>query len=526
MKRMNLAAKFFLPVGAALLVILVVVAWFIGSSTTAQVEEAFTENLNTLAVSSRMMLHSAAEEYCRSHGLEFHRVLPGTGGAGSEQGRFEQECLRAFTADPKLESRRARLVDAEGRPRLYVLAPARLQDECTNCHDAYGVDMFKSRQSGDLVAAFGVSASTAGMLRRERSIRLLAGLAVLGVLGLISLVIHFFVRRTIIRPLTSLGQSIGRLAAGDLTVAVAVDSRDELGRLGESFNHMAGQLNRAIGKVEEATGILASSSTQITANLGQMATGAEKQSAQAAAVSEAVAQLTRAIHDSVQNAGQTGETTNAVQAAAESGGQVVADMIERIQRIAGVVRDSATVLNGLSAASTQIGQMANVINEIADQTNLLALNAAIEAARAGEHGRGFAVVADEVRKLAERTAKSTREIRETIGRIQAETSRAVSSMNAGLGEVAQGVTLADRAGEALRRIVGVARDANQMVQQISQANQEELRAAEQIRRNMEAIDTVTRESARSTGEIQAAIEELGVRTTEMQQLVAGFRLKR
>jgi methyl-accepting chemotaxis protein len=195
-----------------------------------------------------------------------------------------------------------------------------------------------------------------------------------------------------------------------------------------------------------------------------------------------------------------------------------------MNRIAAVVNQSAQTVKALGKSSDQIGEIIGVIDDIADQTNLLALNAAIEAARAGEQGRGFAVVADEVRKLAERTTKATKEIAGMIKQIQGETTGAVSAMEEGTKEVEQGKELAEKAGVSLKEIVEVSQRVTDMVAQIAAASEEQSSASEQISKNVEAISAVTGETASGTQQIARAAEDLNRLTENLQQLVGRFKL--
>jgi methyl-accepting chemotaxis protein len=193
-----------------------------------------------------------------------------------------------------------------------------------------------------------------------------------------------------------------------------------------------------------------------------------------------------------------------------------------MKRIAQVVEVSAGTVKELGKSSDQIGEIIGVIDDIADQTNLLALNAAIEAARAGEQGRGFAVVADEVRKLAERTTKATKEIAGMIKKIQSDTAGAVASMEEGTAEVKQGMKLADRAGASLQEIVGVSQKVTDMVTQIAAASEEQSSASEQISKNVEGISKVTGETAQGTQQIARAAEDLNRLTDNLQRLIEQF----
>jgi len=220
----------------------------------------------------------------------------------------------------------------------------------------------------------------------------------------------------------------------------------------------------------------------------------------------------------------TADTAKQARASAEQGGSVVKETVNGMQSIAEVVRVSAATVQELGKSSDQIGEIIGVIDDIADQTNLLALNAAIEAARAGEQGRGFAVVADEVRKLAERTTKATKEIATMIKKIQGDTHGAVTAMEKGTKHVDEGIKLADRAGTSLNEIVGISQKVTDMVTQIAAASEEQSTTSEMISKNVEAISTVTGESARGTQEIARASEELKQLTERLSELLSKFKV--
>jgi methyl-accepting chemotaxis protein len=234
--------------------------------------------------------------------------------------------------------------------------------------------------------------------------------------------------------------------------------------------------------------------------------------------------MTKTIVENSKNASSTAETAKEAKIAAEQGGNVVNETVGGMKRIAHVVKQSAGTVQELGRSSDQIGEIIGVIDDIAAQTNLLALNAAIEAARAGEQGRGFAVVADEVRKLAERTTKATKEIAGMIKKIQADTKGAVVSMEEGTREVDDGITLADKAGASLLEIVGISQKVTDMVAQIAAASEEQSSASEQISKNVEAISAVTGETAQGVQQIARASEDLNRLTENLQQILSKFSL--
>ena len=309
----------------------------------------------------------------------------------------------------------------------------------------------------------------------------------------------------------------------DLRERVEVTSNDEVGQLGSSFNELVDKVHDVIAEVTTASTEVAAASTEIAASAEQIATGMGEQSQQITTVSSAVEQMSASVVEVARKSADAANSANESGRIAADGGDVVADTINGMRSINDAVSSSAASVQELGKRGEQIGEVITVINDIADQTNLLALNAAIEAARAGEHGRGFAVVADEVRKLADRTTQATQEIAGSIQAIQDETTTAVDKMNAGTDEVTTGVAKAEQAGEALQQIVASAQDVSSMVQSIAAAAEEQSAASEEVSRNIEQIAAVTRQTSDGTGQAAQAATELSQRAETLQQLVGQFK---
>jgi methyl-accepting chemotaxis protein len=326
------------------------------------------------------------------------------------------------------------------------------------------------------------------------------------------------------KPLDQVLESVKQVAKGDLTARCQIKTHDELGMLAGEVNVMAGNLQQTMDQVVQCSTQVASAAGQLYSTSEQMATGAEEVAAQTGTVATAGEEMAMTSTEIANNCSTAALGARQASDRALAGASVVEGTVTVMNRIAEQVRSTAQTVEGLGARGDQIGEIIGTIEDIADQTNLLALNAAIEAARAGEQGRGFAVVADEVRALAERTTRATREIGEMIKAIQNETRSAVAAMEKGVKEVETGTGEASRSGEALQDILEQINTVVSQVNQIAVAAEQQTAITGEISSNIHQITEVVAGTARGAQESATAASQLAGLAGTMQHLVDQFKL--
>jgi len=324
------------------------------------------------------------------------------------------------------------------------------------------------------------------------------------------------------RSITDLLAVINQVARGDLTLRGKV-TNDALGNVSDSINYMLDNFTKVLERVRKAAMEVAMSANNILLAADEMQAGATQQDQEITNTSSAVEELTVSMKQVSNNAEASAEAARRALDAAEQGNRAVRDTLEGMQRIRASVQATAKKIKSLGDRSLEISEIINVINDITEQTNLLALNAAIEAARAGEAGRGFAVVADEVRKLAEHSRSATKDIAALIKAIQAETNEAVVVMEDGTKEVEGGAQLADQAGRALDAISSVVRQSAELVQEISLASKQQVRGTEGVAHAMQIISGITRQTSQGTRGTVATVSQLVKLSDQLNEALAQFR---
>jgi len=340
-------------------------------------------------------------------------------------------------------------------------------------------------------------------------------------------VLAWIVSKAILKPINDLTGRLRDIAEGDadLTQKVDEDRNDELGELGRWFNVFVSRIHDTIAQATTVSGEVLTTAKDIAATTDTMAKGLEDQRHQTTQVAAGVEEMSATVLEVARRSAEASDAATAAGDRAGAGGGVVKRTVTTIGAIADVVNDSAGAVGQLGRRAEEIGQVINVINDIADQTNLLALNAAIEAARAGEHGRGFAVVADEVRKLAERTTHATEEVSQSIKAIQTETSSAVDRMNQGTGRVQEGVNCAEEAGVSLDSIVQSSQEVADVIRGIAAATEQQSQAADDMSRSVESITQVTKTSAAGATQVADSADGLRERSERLSALLSDFKVR-
>ncbi len=461
-----------------------------------------------------------------------------------QQARFQ---VRGYTYSGKAEFQQTALNAIDQAVALLKALPARLPaeyaaslDDSASAMAAYrdAVNQFGTAQIAseqalqrmsvqgqvllDTAAAMTVSQTEVRDQGTQQAKTMLGGATLLALL--LGVLAAFAITRQIIVPLRQTLAAAERVANGDLRQDLVVERRDELGQLQASMQRMTQGLRQLIGGIGDGVTQIASAAEELSAVTEQTSAGVNNQKVETDQVATAMNEMAATVQEVARNAEQASEAALMADQQAREGDKVVGEAIAQIERLAGEVVNSSEAMNQLKAESDKIGSVLDVIKSVAQQTNLLALNAAIEAARAGEAGRGFAVVADEVRSLAQRTQQSTEEIEELIASLQSGTQRVASVMDNSRALTDSSVELTRRAGGSLDTITRTVSSIQSMNQQIATAAEQQSAVAEEINRSVMNVRDISDQTSAASEETASSSVELARLGTHLQGLVGKFRL--
>lgn len=537
LRNMNIAPRAFL--GFAFIALLVIVLGVFAVNRMAIIRQASVD-METNQLPSVVFLGNITENVLRLRILSF-RVLENRDAAGlqdadirinvlADKVREAQKSYAALPAGPEeaaVYKAFAATLDSylQAQNQMMELSRQNKVDEMHNLINTRikdGTDLM-GEQLNKLIAINRAGATEADALAGDEYAYATNGIIAVSVIAaLVTVLLAWLLTRSIVTPLNRAVAAAESIAGGNLTKPIEVDGKDEPARLLGALSTMQGNLRKTIEQIAGSANQLGAAAEELSAVTEEASRGLQQQNDEIEQAATAVNEMTAAVEEVARNAVSTSEASNQSTQAAREGRDRVVETVDAIQTMTQDVQNTSLMIEGLATQGRDIGKVLDVIRAIAEQTNLLALNAAIEAARAGEAGRGFAVVADEVRALAHRTAQSTQEIEKMVAGIQNGTGEAVDSMQQSNQRTHTTLELARAAGVALEQITQSIHQINERNLVIASASEEQAQVSREVDRNLVNIRDLATQSAAGANQTSAASHELSRLAVDLNAMVARF----
>ncbi|WP_192558093.1 methyl-accepting chemotaxis protein [Pseudomonas allokribbensis] len=537
LRNLNIAPRAFL--GFAFIALLVIVLGVFAVNRMSVIRQASVE-MQTNQLPSVTYLGVVTENVLRLRILSF-RILVNRDAAGLQEAQTRigvlvdkvRSAQAAYAALPAESEERAQYQAFATTLDNYLQAQNQMMDlsrqdkvedmrTLINTKIKDGTDQM-GEQLNKLIAINAAGAKDASIQAGEHYDSAITGIVIVAVFAAFATVLlAWLLTRSIVTPLNRAVAAAQTIAGGNLTKAIEIDGKDEPARLLEALAAMQANLRKTIEQIAGSATQLGAAAEELSAVTEEASRGLQQQNDEIEQAATAVNEMTAAVEEVARNAVSTSEASNQSTHAAREGRDQVVKTVDAIQTMTHDVQNTAQMIEGLAAQGRDIGKVLDVIRAIAEQTNLLALNAAIEAARAGEAGRGFAVVADEVRALAHRTAQSTQEIEKMVAGIQNGTGEAVESMQQSNQRTQSTLEMARAAGVALEQITQSINQINERNLVIASASEEQAQVSREVDRNLVNIRDLATQSAAGANQTSAATHELSRLAVDLNAMVARF----
>jgi len=472
------------------------------------------------------MIHDLSKQYSGDGtSISLYSAYPFPNRASRQLDEFAKQAWDTLSNNPDAIVKRVDNIDGEPVMRI-AIADRMVSDACVSCHNGRADTPKADWKLGDVRGVLEVDLSIASALANGKNIQYTILGVILVAMIIAYLTLLFVYRQTIGSRLKSLLDALQNISEGegDLTQRLPEDGEDEISRIAASFNKFADSMRTTVSRISEVTQQLSGSSNRLAEINHKSSSAVHDQGNETNQIATAINEMAAAAEEVSRHAAEAAQASSETDSSTQATQRAVNAAIGDIRELSGKLEAAASTMNQLQEGAQNVGGVIDVIRGIAEQTNLLALNAAIEAARAGEQGRGFAVVADEVRTLAARTQQSTEEIREMIEQLQEISGKAVETMEQSQQQAEQSVAQASNAGESLDSIVQSISAVNDINTQIAAASEEQSQVVGSIDQSITAIKDLSEKSVSHASESDSLSNELANMATELEEQVKRFKV--